>query len=154
DSLRIELSDVLTEVGRELAAERAAGLRLRALSRRQAVPGSAPGSRPNSQPGVARTTRPGDVYLLAARSVPRADQASLAVDDDPVGQTVVDGFLGAERPVTVGVRADLRRRVAGVLAEDLVDLGPYLGHLLGLDGEVRQRAPGLAGRLVQHHLGV
>ena len=39
-------------------------------------------------------------------------------------------------------------------AEDLLHLGADPGHLLGLDGQVGQRAAGLAGRLVQRHLGV
>ena len=44
--------------------------------------------------------------------------------------------------------------MAGVPAEDLVHLGPHPDQLLGLDGQVRQGAPGLTGRLVQQHPGV
>ncbi|MGK5683573.1 helix-turn-helix domain-containing protein [Actinoplanes sp. URMC 104] len=53
DSLRVDLADLLAEVGRDLTTDRAPVLRLDAARLRRAA-------RP------AGTTRPGDVFLLAA----------------------------------------------------------------------------------------
>ena len=44
--------------------------------------------------------------------------------------------------------------MSGVPAEDLLDLPPGPGHLLGLDGEIGERTLGLARRLVQQYLRV
>ena len=62
DALRIQLSDVLAEAGRDLAREQAAILRLETVRRRQAA-----AMPPNRRPAVAPPGRPfGDVSLLAA----------------------------------------------------------------------------------------
>ncbi len=60
DSLRIDLADLLAEVGRDLTAERAPVLRLDSARLRRQV--AAPARRPVAPP----RHRPGDVVLLAA----------------------------------------------------------------------------------------
>src|SRR5215475_10445894 len=135
-----------------------------------AAPASS-GSRPSAPP-VPSWTKPTREACPAALEPPRrADRAMpsacwrpdpsggdhpgrLAAGDHRVGESVVDCLLSAERLVPVGVAPDLGDGMTGVAAEYLVDLGPYPGHLLGLDRQVGQGALSLARRLVQQHLGV
>ena len=112
DALRIDLSDLLAGVARDLAAERA-------RPRHGHPAGPAAWHRPAGRPAAAARRR-GDAgrgpCLLAAaadapaapaadrgRALPAGRPVGLAGGDDLVGQAVLDGLAGAEGLVPVGV---------------------------------------------------
>src|ERR1017187_5587490 len=84
----------------------------------------------------------------------RATSGLAGVRVDMVDETVGHGLLCREPAVTVGVRLDLRKGLAGVLRDELSHLLLDMQHLLSLDLDVRGRTADAAGGLMHHHAGV
>ena len=71
-----------------------------------------------------------------------------------VHQAVVAGLDGGHVQIAVGVLLDALDGLAGVVAEDLVQIGAQAQNLLGLDGDVGGLAARAAEGLVQMDGGV
>ena len=71
-----------------------------------------------------------------------------------VDESVLQGLLGREPVVAVGVGNDLLHRVPGVGRGDLSELLLHLDDEVGVDADVGCRAPGTTGGLVHEHAGM
>src|SRR5262249_44147143 len=90
-------------------------------------------------------------FSTAARYNPRP---ALVARNDLVDQPVVQRLAGGHEPVVLGVELDLLGVLAGVAAEDLVQLLAKGQELLGVDLDVGGLALNAAPGLVDHDPGV
>src|SRR5258705_8514488 len=98
-------------------------------------------------PGTLRSWVPGP----GASRLAAVDRREVDLPlDHVVDEAVHLGLLGAHEPVPVHVPLDDAEGLRGVLGVQLVHLAAEVEDLLGLDLDVRRRARGAAGRLVDH----
>ena len=69
------------------------------------------------------------------------DDCGLNFFHDDVGETIIDGFLGVEIEVAVGILLDFFQRLPGGLGEDAVQFFPQFFHFFGLDVDVHGGGP-------------
>src|SRR5688572_32117435 len=98
-------------------------------------------------PGTLRSWVPG----RGASRLGAVDGREVGLALDDVGDEAVRlGLLGAHEPVAVHVALDDLELLLGVLGVELVHLAAEVQDLPGLDLDVRRRAGGAAGGLVDH----
>src|SRR5471032_1022335 len=79
-----------------------------------------------------------------------ATDASSAVGQHFVDQTILGGFVGGQEAVAIRVFGDLFHRLARAFGHDAVQAVAQVEDFLGLDFDVRRHALRTTGRLVDH----